>query len=109
MDDFNKAEKYLLKAIEISPGWIYPYNNLALVYTYKMDSANADKYFKKSLDLNPNFSSTFLGLSKLYYNTSNYKKAEELIEKALKFTDNNNYKAYLFSSCFCLCSIRRCI
>ncbi len=49
MGNFDVAEGYLKKAIEIDPEYSEGYNNLGLLYSYRGESAKAVVNYKKAL------------------------------------------------------------
>jgi len=51
----NEAEELLLKAIEISPTWALPYDDLGNIYLKRGNNEKALDYFKKSVQLAPQF------------------------------------------------------
>ena len=93
MNDPENAEKYLTKAISISPNNFPPYNNLMEVY----DKSNQNEKLKKIInDAKIKFKnnpSIDLFDAKLLFKFKEYEKVIELLEK-ISFDGKEKYKEH---------------
>ncbi|NJN25370.1 MAG: tetratricopeptide repeat protein [Cyclobacteriaceae bacterium] len=53
IDEFDKAEKYYLKAISLDPDWINPYYSLGQLYRYRGEWDKARETLAKGLEIAP--------------------------------------------------------
>ena len=88
---FEKAEKALLKVLELSPDDPLALNNLA--YMYLENNKNISKAMEmvqQALDAKPENGAYLDTLGWAYYVKGNYKQARKNIEKALKWADRED-------------------
>jgi Flp pilus assembly protein TadD len=90
---FDKAEEYSKKAIEMDKNLASAYNNLGIVYDEKGLPDEAEKYYKKAIELNKNFAEPYNNLGVIYERKGLLDKAEEYYKKAIEL-DENFTKAY---------------
>ena len=72
-----KAEKSLLKAIDLNPDYFDAYNNLGSVYYQIGDLEKAETSFLNALALKPSAANIWLNLSVIQNNKGDYEKALE--------------------------------
>ncbi len=94
-NDYQKAEKYFLKAIEKDPNNYFWLGNFAVfLHYYKKDYTKALYYYEKSLKYNPEDSFLLINYAHLKINFLNdINSGEELLKKAIK-VDRYNSDAY---------------
>ena len=80
-ENWDRAEKYLKKAVELNPKLHWSWYNLGLLY---IDTEEGYNYFKKATEANPKFSVPYYWMA--YYRCRNRedKKAIPLFEKYLE-------------------------
>ena len=84
LNDFNKAEIFFSRAININKKNINAITNIANNFKYKLDFDKADEFYKKSLDINSNHVSAILNYGNLKFLINDYKNGLDLLNKALK-------------------------
>ena len=87
LNDFNKAEIFFSRAININKKNINAITNIANNFKYKLDFDKADEFYKKSLDINPNHVSAILNYGNLKFLINDYKNGLDLLNKALNIND----------------------
>lgn len=81
---FNKANKYISKALELNSCLPEAHYGLASIsYWHKWDLKKAYQHLIKTLEINPNFAPAYIHLAVQIGTTGNYIKAFENIEKAI--------------------------
>jgi len=81
--DPEKAEKLLLRAVELNPESVKGFFQLGLFYVGKEDYNQAIIQYNKAAELNPGYPNTFYNLGYIYAKTKNYPKAEEMFERTV--------------------------
>lgn len=89
MNENDKAENYLLKAIELIPDWAVPIANLSSIYQVTKRYKKGIESAKKAVELKPNYTAALVNLGLCYYKMDNYLYAEEYLRKAID--NGNNY------------------
>ncbi len=91
MRDFDKAEEYVRRVLEINPNFLPALNILGTVYYYRNDFEKAHEYWQNSLNLNPKYLKPYSNLGFIYLNQKQYDKAEEVYKRLLELdiTDKN--------------------
>jgi len=79
-----EAEAIYERAVEISPGFVHAWNNLALSYQAQRDFSKAKKAYKKAIELAPNFAMVHYNLGTAYEASGNYKKMIASYQRALE-------------------------
>lgn len=88
-NDFETAEKYYLKTIELNPNYAPAYNNLANIYHEKLhENEKAETFYRKAISLNPNVGNFYVNLGMLFYAFGNIEDAEKLFREAIKVEPN---------------------
>jgi len=89
LDDYEKAEKYYLRAAQISPQWVVPWSNLTGLYanTKKYDKALAAS--QKAIELQKDFQGTYVNTGVVYQRTGNLLMAEEMFRKSIKMNSRH--------------------
>ena len=87
LNDFNKAEIFFSRAININKKNIIAIINIANNFKYKLDFDKADEFYKKSLDINSNHVSAILNYGNLKFLINDYKNGLDLLNKALNIND----------------------
>lgn len=82
----QKAEKHLLRALQIKPNYERSLNNLNTLL-FKTKPKKVEESYLKALVLEPNNTSYYNNLGYLYHNT-NFSKAEKYYLKALEINPN---------------------
>lgn len=96
LQDYQKALAHLKKAIEWSPTWAIPYNNLASatreIYGNEDSLTTAVRLYQMAIHYKPDFSSAYMNLGNLYKELNQIDSAEFSYRRALEL--NTNYKDY---------------
>jgi tetratricopeptide (TPR) repeat protein len=81
--DFENAEKFLNKALEIDPGLGFAYNELGYMYSAQGKGELALETYVKGAGKDPKMGGNFYGAGVLYSELGKYKEAEGYLEKAV--------------------------
>ena len=87
--DFNKAEKFYLRAIKKDSKYVEAYDNLGLVYRRIGELDKAIEYYKKSIDLFPYGRMAHQNLAAVYSFKKDYKSAIDEYEVILEISPND--------------------
>jgi Tfp pilus assembly protein PilF len=87
LNDYEKAESFFLKTININRDNFSAQTNLANNYKYKLDFKKAEETYVRTLKRNPNHLSTILNYGNLKFLTNKNEDALKLLENALKIND----------------------
>jgi tetratricopeptide (TPR) repeat protein len=98
--DFGQAIEYWEKAINLYPGYINPYMNLALAYEENGDFAKAEEYLLDIQNLSPTDCRTYLGLARLYSKTENWLKAIGQYNNLLKLQPADAWSHSNIANCY---------
>jgi len=91
MKNFNNAEEYAKRVLELNPNFLPTLNVLGTIYYYKKDFEKAHEYWQNSLNLNPHYLKPYSNLGLITLNQKQYDKAEEIFKKLLELDINDNY------------------
>ena len=91
LPDFEKAEKYFLKAIELQPDAIFAYRNLyeLYLYSYKEKSHLFDDILLRGIEANPENPDLLVLLGGYYRDIGDKENARIYFERALKLVPDN--------------------
>ncbi len=92
--NYDKSVEYCQKAIQIAPGFAYPYYGLGNVYHGKKEYDKAIEYYHKAIELDPTFASPYNGLGTVYRDKKEDDKAVEYYQKAIKLDPTDAYPYY---------------
>jgi tetratricopeptide (TPR) repeat protein len=92
MKEFEKAQDYALKSIDIDPSNPDALIVLGNVALRNKDYKSAESYFKRAISKDTSHTAE-LNLAEVYKQTDNVKKAKELYSKVLKVS-SKSYEAY---------------
>ncbi len=81
--ELDKAETYLLKAIELKPDNAEAYNNLGVVYSRRHQPEEAIAYLNKALALDPRYAEAYRNLGNAHRRAGRPREAAAAYEKAL--------------------------
>ena len=81
--DYDGAIPLFRKAIEISPTYATPWNNLSTIYNKLGNTEKAIECSRKAIDLVPDYAPPWANLGASYNAKGNYEKAIECCRKAL--------------------------
>jgi len=87
LNDYEKAETFFLRTININRDNFSAQTNLANNYKYKLDFKKAEETYVRTLKRNPNHLSTILNYGNLKFLTNKNEDALKLLENALKIND----------------------
>ncbi len=92
-DNFEQAQEYFKKSIEISPqDELLPYNVAEICFSnQKIDEAQ--KYYEMAAQIKPEWPDPYLKLAYLYLNKGDMTKAAEYLEKFLKLEPESERSA----------------
>jgi len=82
--DFEKAEFYFKRAIEVGPYYTWAFSNLGLLYLKQEKYDLAEKYLKEALKINEKNIDALNWLAIIYHNRGQDEKAKEMLKKSLK-------------------------
>ncbi len=88
----DEAEKYWLKALEISPRDVISLNGIALLYSKTKREEHAIEVYKKSLEIAPNNDSTNWNLAQFYLAKGKYQEAINALNIVIKHTPFSDLK-----------------
>ncbi len=88
--DFETSEKYLKKAMELSPNYVLTYTWLAVVEMLNGNLDQSIEFYKKARDLDP-LAYGYSYISWVYYNFRQYDKAEEVLKNFLVAHPDDNF------------------
>ncbi len=86
--DYNIAQTYLDRAIEIAPQDAEAYNLYGNISLLKNDYSIALEYFKKAIFLDPNYFKNYYDIAVAYYATGNTEEAIANVNKSIELNPN---------------------
>ena len=89
LNEFENAEKFLLKCIDQGKISSEIFNSLGNIYLKKRDYKNSEKFYKKSIELNQNNNVAPVNLAILYHNLGQENKAINYYKSILKKNPEN--------------------
>jgi len=99
-EEYDKAEKYLKRAIKVSNDFVDAYELLLEIYLKQNRLKEAKKILKKLAKINPNDYTIYVYLANIEYTLGNLRKAIEYIKKAIDLNPKNSelyyYLAYYY-------------
>lgn len=93
--DYEKAESYFYKSIELNKSSYQAYNNLAFLSLNSGNYDNAIKYANKALSFNPELSEALYNIAFAYKKKNNNSKALEYLNKTIILNPQNEKAYYL--------------
>ena len=87
LNDFDKAETFFSRAININKKNINAITNIANNFKYKLDFDKSDEFYQNALDINPNHISALLNYGNFKFLINDHKNGLELLNKALNIND----------------------
>jgi len=91
--DYETAERYALRAIELASGNYHAYENLGTINAYQKNYDDAIEYYKKAIELNPKFYSAHNNLGLVYSYIGDFNNSIFYINKAVEINPKLS-KAY---------------
>ncbi|MEO6405368.1 MAG: caspase family protein, partial [Ferruginibacter sp.] len=88
-NDLIKAEKFYLRATQISPTWAIPWNNLAGIYLQKKEYEKSMEAVKKAIDLQPKYQGSYINLALLHERQNNLLLGEEYFRRSIKMNSRH--------------------
>ena len=98
INDFENAEKYLIKSIEQGKSSSEIFNSLGNIYQKKRDFKNSEKSYLESIKLNDKNETALVNVAVLYNNLGKQKKAIYFYKKILSMNPKNIGALYNLSS-----------
>ena len=89
----DSSEIMFAKAIELTPGWLYPYRNMGNYYLNKMNYEKAADNYKKAIEADSTDAETYNELGILSFYVKRYEEAEFYYKKALAIDSLQKYAA----------------
>jgi len=80
--EYDKAEAYLLKVVEVETGFADVMNMLGVIYHDRGQVGMAQEYFEKALRINPRYTEAALNLAVTYNEQGKYDEAKRIHEHA---------------------------
>lgn len=87
-DNFDKAEYYFKRGLEIEPRYLNILNNLGNLKRDLNFTEEAIEYYKKSLSIKPDLPQTLYNLSLSYESLGNFDHAKDCLKKLLNYQPN---------------------
>ena len=91
--DYETAEKYALRAIELASGNYHAYENLGTINAYQKNYDKAIEYYDKAIELSPKFYLAHNNLGLIYSYIGDFNKSIFYLNKAVEI-DPKLSKAY---------------
>lgn len=66
LKQYKEAEKAFRTGIKMAPGWLYPTNNLGVMYSYLLEEDSTFYYYFKALALDTNYQTTYSAIANAY-------------------------------------------
>lgn len=82
--DLTRAEIEFKTAVELSPDYIEPYNNLGIIAKLRGDLPTAKAFFEKAIKLDKNYAAAYSHLSMVYLDMGDLNNALAFGKKAVK-------------------------
>lgn len=102
-DNFELAEKYYLRASQISPAWAIPWNNLAGIHLLKGKHDKAREALAEAKKLQPRLQSVYLTEGLIDETQKNYLFAEEMYRRAIEINSRHYFPfdrlGYVYLNC----------
>tara|TARA_B100000035_G_scaffold248958_1_gene217720 strand:- start:1179 stop:2669 length:1491 start_codon:yes stop_codon:yes gene_type:complete len=89
INEFDDAEKYLLKYVEQGKKNLKIFFSLANIYLKKRDFKKSEIFFLKALNIDKNNEASLIGISLLYENFGKQEEAKKFYHKILKINPKN--------------------
>lgn len=86
--EIEKAIKYNLKSIAISPQYAPSHSNLAVLFCKKGNYDQAEKHIREAIKINPIIAKSFLNLGEILSKKFEFNKAEKEIRHAIDLEPN---------------------
>jgi tetratricopeptide (TPR) repeat protein len=83
LGEYEEGMAALEKAIEISPTWAIPYNNVATEYKRQERMEEAEQQYQKAIALKPDLASAYVNLANLYSEIDKLNEAIVLYQRAI--------------------------
>jgi tetratricopeptide (TPR) repeat protein len=97
----DKAEKYLLKALELCTDFAPAFCLLGDIYLVcKKKPSKAIFFYQKALEIDPTNDKIYAQISQAYYFCKNYTDAQQSARKALKLNQDNAIAYMVLALCF---------
>lgn len=90
-EELFKAEKYFMKAIELSPKYSTALDNMGTIYYITNDIEKAEPYFKKAQNANPNSATVYYHLAQVALKKDDLNKALYYANKSLNISNDSTY------------------
>ncbi|MBS1734470.1 MAG: tetratricopeptide repeat protein, partial [Bacteroidetes bacterium] len=90
-DNYELAEKYYLRASQISPAWAIPWNNLAGIHMLKGKYDKAREALAEAKKLQPRLQSVYLTEGLINEAQKNYLFAEEMYRRAIEINSRHYF------------------
>jgi len=88
LGEFDEAERWYQRLVEMSPNWVIAYNQLGYINMSKGRFAEAEEYFKSYRFIAPDQANPYDSLGELFIALGRYDEAEESFEKAIEIYPN---------------------
>lgn len=79
-ENYDKAEKYFISALNAGLKNYLVYYNLGVLHIERHEFFKAEAYIKKSIELNRQFDKSYINLAYIYYETGDIKRAYRTIK-----------------------------
>jgi len=98
--DYAGAEKYFLKALELTPNYATLHINLGVLYDATGKPAQAEQYFKKSISLQPGYPEGYFYYARYLQRQSRFEEAIENLKKTISLAAANMHAHHLLMTIY---------
>ncbi|MBL7767098.1 MAG: caspase family protein [Chitinophagaceae bacterium] len=103
--NYTEAEKFFLKATQISPGWAIPWSNLSRIYAQMNQTKKGLDAGKKATELQGNYYNSYINKAVNYEQMGNWLMVEHECYKSLQL-NTKHYKPFELLAYACLNTTR---
>ena len=95
LGEFQKAEIYTRKAIEINPNFAMAYSNLGKIFQSRGELQKAEIFTRKAIEIDPNFAMAYFNLGNIRKDLG---KRKDSLDSYLRVIEINPQYVYTFSA-----------
>jgi tetratricopeptide (TPR) repeat protein len=88
-NNFAEAEKYLLKAVELDPGFVDAMDHFGFAYRNQKKYDEAERIYLRSIETVPNNIVPYINLAVVYKNQGRLEEARQIYLKANRINEDN--------------------
>ena len=100
LNNYDKAERYFKKYLDIMPDSSKGHNNIGIVYFSKKEYDKAIEHYKKAFELESTYAEPYFNLANLYRSLKRFKEAMQEYEMVLKLRPDMDAARRFLSSLY---------